>query len=677
MTMPGFPPPQKVISSGTNAQSDSGKGQAESKQYAQVIPQLETTQLKLKPDIQANATVKPPNKIVVFFLKFASNFFNAAQRKYDELVVHPHLDMRVRNTENQIRQHQEFKLSNTGPEVLRISSELFLEDLKAPGKDHDHVANQAIMKGLYLDVQPMNAGELGTIRAFAAGKENAIIPTCNRLGLPETAAHSAQKNHLENVYVIEIKGKPAAVIRSGRIDTKERANEFVALIKKIQADLKAKFPDLKPLRIVSQQVNTFEVSGERKIIKAQHRLIAAANQELKGIAEVVHINVPSNRFVEMTTFFTQLLFKGEKLSKEQNIESWEAVVRWTQDDIQAENEDLFFKLMNGQNQNPKSRKGFTKAQNDQREINAALKQKIDENIETIEAAKDELKHCTNRKEKQERKDIIKNANAELVVNRKLMRDRLIADFECFKAIDDQRSELLKQDPNLVDALDKIALMRKLLAQQLDMPGEKKISRGNEGLVIQQLLNRLGATSALNCKSGLDRSGFWFATKLAMESFEKNHGVKRLQGLVVDWDPMTKLLNQLTMKVGASYTDWITATASFDQWKKLNLLPKDLDPAKFNLIKTKLRDVAEFRNQVLCNLIKIGIPITGISTGVVGMKWNKGFQENLIPLNFLPCYVQKDNHEFVQLLRYDSSGTPRGMENGGRQLITKFQSLRGS
>jgi hypothetical protein len=81
--------------------------------------------------------------------------------------------------------------------------------------------------------------------------------------------------------------------------------------------------------------------------------------------------------------------------------------------------------------------------------------------------------------------------------------------------------------------------------------------------------------------------------------------------------------------------------------------------------------------VLQNLLAVGIPITQISTGVVGFKWNTGFVENLLPLNFIPSHVKLEDGTVVRLVNSGSDGSVKGITTTGRRLLTKFQNSRGS
>ena len=56
-----------------------------------------------------------------------------------------------------------------------------------------------------------------------------------------------------------------------------------------------------------------------------------------------------------------------------------------------------------------------------------------------------------------------------------------------------------------------------------------------------------------------------------------------------------------------------------------------------------------------------------------------YARELIPLNFLPPYLQDDvTGEIQPLVKYDhATGEPSGITDLGRSLLTMFQSNRGS
>lgn len=578
--------------------------------------------------------------------------------------------------------------------LMVIPQKLFLDfkelKLYKEFSSHKAVAKEAVIQSTHKDIQPIETG-IGEMVAcnFKNGnegivvKEGQVTPTSYVKGL--SAKEREKGAHLANTYVIQVDGKEYGIIRSGKIDTKQKADEFVALLANLQEKIKENNPNYE-MRVVSQQLNSFE--GESKLINNQHRWIAYANNQLKekGIGEVVHINVPSNRWYHFTKSLASMgslgsflsavggqlvghFGKGERLSKEQNMDSWRTYVRWVGKDLDSELNALAL--------------SHPELTEDIKELKAPrdddLEKKFTATVGLIEVNKARLaKKDISSDEKKEAKKALETLGQSLHELRQQEKEKLKKDYHLLLTLEKTLSEktLEGNDPDVQASLRKASLMRQVLGSQLDIPGERP-GRGKEGMLIQLLNAELGVTSAINCKSGLDRTGFWHAVKVGMEAFEKIFNKERMFTLVDNWETTTSYMNQLTAKVGnASFNRWLDGHEDLDLE---NLLGKEAAKALKDdpQIKTKMRDVAEFRKVNLNNLIRMGIPITSTSTGLLGLKWNTGMQENLIPLNFLPSHIQQDNGKVIQLVHYDKTGEPIGMTEEGRTLLTKFQSFRGS
>lgn len=598
----------------------------------------------------------------------------------------------------------------------------------------------------------------------------------------EKARLAEERTHLANTYVIEVKDENGkvqqVVIRSGVIDTEQKANDFVALINALIKDIEQRYEGKRPMRIVSQQLNSFDVRKEAKMIDSQHRWIAYANEKLQGKAEVVHINVPSNRWYHTTravdslgalgslikAFAPKKMFQGEALSREQNLDSLGAYVKWAADDLADDlNTDKVtgvsqkdrdwenipakekirevegqIAIIDNQLKSPSLRPAEKRRLEDrlyalQADLNihragvdlpvsyqgvekteikfcrgalatlkgnsttrATLKQQADKLITTIEKAKPKIKDKDlPPQERADNKRALKKATAELKETRKKLRELLEKDDEALEVLE---PHLLKGGAAYI----KVSLMRQVLGSQLKLEG-RQLDRGKEGMALQLLNDQLGVSSALNCKSGLDRTGLWHAVKMGMLSLrmDPEYSMKPAQqfNLVNNWETTTKLMNKLSARYKPTgpedpqtFDAWLSDTKKHGLPPKLRrLLPKDADEGA--LLK-EMRHVAVLRREVLKNLLDVGVPITTISTGVAGLKWNntqgvkwgpkkwmKGKQENLIPLNFLPAHALVIGTDGigrnVPLVKYGSNGEPSGMTLDGARLLTKFQTYRGS
>lgn len=180
---------------------------------------------------------------------------------------------------------------------------------------------------------------------------------------------------------------------------------------------------------------------------------------------------------------------------------------------------------------------------------------------------------------------------------------------------------LKSKPLISKELEqKLQLMQDLLGNQL---GKSRLSRSRELLTLKLLTTRLGAVEMVNCKSGTDRTGLSCALTAALAEMDDPYEMVR---------------------------SWDAGPNSKDQ---------------------------EFlRNRVLFHLVNMSLPITFYSTGILGLKWHKGYQAQITPLHFLPRSVKIDGVD-TPLVNTDEKGNPTGLTKVGERLLTRFSSLRGA
>lgn len=429
------------------------------------------------------------------------------------------------------------------------------------------------------------------------------------------------------------------------------------------------------------------------IINAQHRWMVYANRQLKDIGgEVVHINIPSNRWFFHTknverlgligSLLTSKILKGERLSREMNLDSWGTYVEWTRQTLQGIPGAESFAVPN-----------------DRARI---LKYKIGDLVEKIYQQEKMLSDGVLTKEDaQSAKAELKLLNQSLKVCRQEMRGEMEAEYGKLIAFEEHAEDLLAriglglQDDEsgaIKNALEGAKLMRLVLGAQLEMP-ECRMSRGQEGMLIQLLNDRLGVHSGMNCKSGLDRTGFWHAVKLAMVGFERKHPEADMVDFVAHWDEHTSFVNKLEArlgKIGGSIEDYLK-TKSKEDWLTdfRDLLPYDAIDWKKSpptikddylpLIKLQIRRVIDFREMVMRNMVGVGLPITQISTGFAGFKWNSGLIENLHPLNFIPSNLTSRNRDAPKrrLVNFNSDGSIKGITPLGHAALVMLSGKRGS
>ena len=460
------------------------------------------------------------------------------------------------------------------------------------------LAKTALKQGAHKKVEVLTSGGASTAVALQPWGWNEETQKMEKGCISST--NEEKGIHLTNCYTTVFEhdpdsgsGKKTGVIRTGVIDNDQKVEEFRKLVDEVYGEIRQTYPE-PPLRIVSHQLNSPE--REHKLIIKQHGLLAELDDELGG-GKIVHIDSPTNRLYNFTKFTRKLgavgkfienrFLKGEKIAKEQNLEGWCTYLQWLGEDLKR-----------------KGGEGFAKI-----DLSILHKKSIF------------LKECIKRLEETSKgeEQLIKNLKRkknlfekQLHGLRKSLRDALVDQYQKLESIE---KDLTPKDPSY----RKVVLMRKILGHQLDIKGAEKISRGAEEMMIQLLNDELNVISAINCKSGLDRTGLLHNVKLALLQQQSKMGMKLRQDgeldseekaakaifdMVVNWDANTKKLNEMASGVKADE----------DSIKKMNSLIKKKDEeGKLNLI-------VEFREFATANLLKLGLTITGIDKGAVGVKW---------------------------------------------------------
>ncbi len=515
-------------------------------------------------------------------------------------------------------------------------------------------------------------------------REGRIMPTA----FVHAEGKINKRNRLLNVY--KASKDNVLVLRSGIVDTREKAKEFVIAAKDL-AKQNGKLSQDRPLRIISHQLNSPET--ESKLVKNQHLSLGAIDYEQDDV-DVAHINTPCNRFYFYTNSMEKLginVLKGEKESRHQNIEGMARYLVWLVEDLQrmADDESLSLEqrasfqlavesLENG---------GAKEVAKLRASIGAISKlsselQKLGDDIKAKEAEKSKLtvkdgfsKYINDLKiadmELKNIKSLANGKSKEIEEIRKSMCNlaKDAADKGTLRGVynklqDIEHKILSGKDPILVDARKTIMIYRKLLGNQYmrdSIPRSELMERGQELMMFELLNNRLGVVSAVNCKSGLDRTGFVFAMMMSLMQCPEEMKLE----VAYNWDKYSTELNQKIKEF------------NYDTQKLYQWLEEPANPE----MKLIYRTILDFRLHTLNSLLNVCLPITAISTGLAGLKWGKGLYENLIPLNFIPPVVQVVHKggkiELVQILRYNSEGEVEGLTDMGHRLLTQLSPKRGA
>ncbi|CCB91694.1 putative uncharacterized protein [Waddlia chondrophila 2032/99] len=536
-------------------------------------------------------------------------------------------------TEEKIKSVREFKI-NRGGQYACVPDSAILERNQ---EDYRHLDKKigghlALDKGSALEVEEFISGK-HHVTAYdvrtGVPEPGSVIPTTTRFADKPEAG-----NHLINCYMTQRDG--VGIIRTGVIDTPEKAAEFKAAAEELNQQMGRKG---KPLRIVSQQLNSPEKEG--KMIRSQHQYLLRQGSEDFQIA---HLNSPSNRFYHYAKAhgskpIVSAILTGEKKSHQQNVEGMAQYLGWILEDVDSQIADKF------------KQKGAEALLKKQKEMNQKYKEIVElEKKLSTENNQGKRKHL--KKEMHKKKKEVNALRQKMIFGdpppmggmreiHKWMKDVL-------------EPEFLSTYPNL-KTRETLVIFRKLLGSQLEIEGAA-LERNQEHLMFFALNKQLGVISAMNCKSGLDRTGFLFALFLGAQDLPEDKKMK----IALNWESYTLELNQLYRNNG------------YDPAKVMAVLD---EPHRDHA--DELKHVFQMQQNVLQHLLTVSLPITGISTGMIGLKYGKGMKENLLPLYCIPPVVKNESGEIIQLLRYKRSGRPKGLTTEGHRLITQLSLHRGA
>jgi hypothetical protein len=453
---------------------------------------------------------------------------------------------------------------------------------------------------------------------------NQISPTCLR------TLKNEDPTNLENIYVAT-DGEEFISGRTGIIDTMKKAQQFDAIV---QYQIARSPLNERVARVVSHQLNSPESEG--KMIKNQHHEMAVLNVENKTY-KVAHLNTPSNVLYDYTMYIRKIPYiggflstliegiflYGEKESKKQNIEGLARMAAWLKEDLED------FEL----------------------------------NIDGMDVFSLDLLDLA----------VISNSEKEIETARSLTKTSLVRYYNDLSTLNQHLQSQISEGgwDNLKPVQEKIVLMQMILGDQLDVEGQE-LDRGCLNMAIELLNSRLGVLGFINCKSGLDRTGYLFAVKTAMAEMEKAGA--NLFEMVTQWLPLTSALN----KISQPEVENLSSDSNEDEfvqsiWVEESKINNDLEINN---------QVSEFRMKVFNNLRTHGLDATAMSTGVFGFKWGiDSWAANRIPLNFLPpivSVVDADDHEIeVPLVKYDADGIPTGLTPEGQAFLIKDSQMRGA
>lgn len=477
---------------------------------------------------------------------------------------------------------------------------------------------------------------------YDARRENiesgAVVPTSTRYAKDKNVS-----NHLINCFMTHNDG--VGIIRTGVINTPEKAEEFKKAVIELQGQMGR--GDDQPVRVMSHQLNSPET--ESKMIENQHTQLLSKRKRKEF--EVGHLNAPCNRFYHHHNKFGNVpvvssILSGEKKSHEQNVEGMVQYLAWMIEDF-GKNEDQEVKSL----ANKLEQKDVWHIITLQEDVNKKFDKIVELENQIVELDDEEQRKQLKAEIKELKKEIQKLRTEIIHGNGQ---EQGLKDLHTYLVKVFERDVLAPKDSELEKASQTLTVYRKLLGAQLEFKGAE-VDRNQEHLMFFALDKSLGVISAMNCKSGLDRTGFLFALFLSAMDLQDSE----LMEIALNWKTYSLELNKLYRE-------------------------KDYDP---DLVLSELNGRADYgknlkvffdmQHTIFQHLLKVSLPITGINTGLIGLKYHEGITENLFPLYCLPPVVKTEEGAVIQILTYDSKGKPKGLTSDGHALITQLSMHRGA
>jgi hypothetical protein len=195
----------------------------------------------------------------------------------------------------------------------------------------------------------------------------------------------------------------------------------------------------------------------------------------------------------------------------------------------------------------------------------------------------------------------------------------------------------------------VTIAAQLLSIQTGKAGEAgfppKLTPSQE-LSYQLLFDHvLKTVTEINCKSGLDRTGFARSLHNAIQQKLEKEPLEKVMNFLHNFEQRIHKMDKSSVCIENLEEKY----KGIDKKGHLNNLVDEWEK--------KYVEEREFQKAVFAELMGVALPITRRSTGLTGLKWHHDkksinpFEKNPHPLPFLPRSVVGDNKEKVRLINF--------------------------
>jgi hypothetical protein len=435
------------------------------------------------------------------------------------------------------------------------------------------------------------------------------------------------KDSLGFCWVSLVGSSALAVVNN--VSSGSASKQFLHLIQYMDHQLKEQTAHQEfPLRALSLQLNTPEM--EWKYVPRHHFRLMKLTSEEGLSAQISHLNIPVHPLVQTKGLDLSEFFIRDVagLPVQQNAEGWFQYYFWLQEDIEVLKEKFF----------PESVAEYSlegRFTDFIHEVRGALLKGVEEEIGELTIRLETL-HASSI-------DEIKDLEKEIIRRR----------FESYRGLQTQQEVLRTLETAVRTVVDirpefaELAIKAKALIEFAGMetdPPASKSYRWDQRLLWMALLNTLlGVVTVITCEEDGDRALLWFSVQLSFAQTLQIEGVANVYSMLLQWDALTKILNQLAYQGGRKKVlSWLEAAENED--------------------KNNAQMIVKFRERIWDNLENIYLPIKKLSLipaeNQTGHRMKNG-RINPDFLNFLPSYTQITSEGVIKwapIVKYNENGT---------------------
>ena len=467
----------------------------------------------------------------------------------------------------------------------------------------------------------------------------------------------ATEDHLNLCFSAFIQS--SAILRTGPINTLNKAREFLAFAKERGKILAAQFQKMnrKP-RIVCDQLNDPLLDWEK--IRLQNVYLKLAANEDKLAMSVVHMCLPTGKLfirndIEPRTPFQ--LKNVDKLAKELNWFGWIQYALWISEEMEA----LLENIRSDASEKYQLVALFQEFMNQSR--STLLEKSLQEVLDlTYNYAQLDLKRITYPQESNTIKQDFLSIEKDLFKASLSIKESLKAILEIVLKIEAEavREKNIPEDYHPIRRI--ILLYRKILQTQIEPTINPKTSWIQQVMLRQLLDDELMVTSSINCANGVEQTHLTYSLKVTTLELRQKYPAERVIDVAFNWDSNVAKINAFIQKNGyQAYRAWLAAPPA---------TPEDVTLHRRAGVVDRLRKLYFKIMMDLCLPIQqtTGNPISGLGEHVQAEK----SYLNVLP-SFLEMKYDDGEVEWIPYVTYnEETGEPLDLEEKGYRTLSRFR-----